>query len=152
MHHIAVIAVPPVTSFDIAVPSMIFGNVRIEGAPGYAVRVCALQPGNIATSDSVGLTVRWGLRILKDADTVIVTGAGSREILDSRLLSALQRAHQSSKRVASICTGAFALAQSGILDGRRATTYWLYSEEFRRRFAAVDLRPDGGCSSRTGTW
>jgi transcriptional regulator GlxA family with amidase domain len=142
MHRVAIVAVPPVTTFDIAIPSMILGNARIGGEPGYEVRVCTLHPGTIATSDAVGLVVRWSLRILKDADTVIVTGAGSRDTLDPGVLSALQRAHKSCKRVASICTGAFALAQSGILDGRSATTYWLYSEEFRRRFAAVDVRPD----------
>jgi transcriptional regulator GlxA family with amidase domain len=142
MHHIAVVAMPPVTAFDIAIPSMIFGSVSINGEPGYDVRVCTLHPGTITTSDAVGLVVRWSLRILKGADTVIVTGAGSRDSLDPAVLSALRRAHKSSKRVASICTGAFALAQSGILDGRSATTYWLYSEEFRRRFAGVDVRPD----------
>lgn len=142
MHRIVVVAVPPVITFDIAIPSMIFGSVRIDNRPGYDVRVCTQHPGTIASAEGVGLVVRWSLRILKDADTVIVTGAGSRDTLDPGLLSALQRAHKGSKRVASICSGAFALAQAGILDGRSATTYWLYSEEFRRRFAAVDLRAD----------
>jgi transcriptional regulator GlxA family with amidase domain len=142
MHRVAVVAVPPVTTFDISIPALILGNARIDGEPGYEVRVCAQRPGTIGTADGLGLVVRWSLRILKDADTVIVVGTGSRDTVDPVVLSALQRAHRSARRVASICTGAFALAQAGLLDGRSATTYWLYSEDFRRRFAAVDVRPD----------
>jgi transcriptional regulator GlxA family with amidase domain len=142
MHRVAVLAVPPVTTLDVAIPALILGNARVDGAPGYEVRVCTHRPGTIATVEGLGLVVRWSLRILKDADTVIVVGTGSRETIDPVVLGALQRAHRSARRVASICTGAFALAQAGLLDGRSATTYWVYSEDFRRRFAAVDVRPD----------
>jgi transcriptional regulator GlxA family with amidase domain len=80
--------------------------------------------------------------VIADADTVLVTGTGNRTAADTRVLAALRDAAGSGKRIASICTGAFVLAQAGLLDGRSATTYWLHSAEFRNRFPAVDLRPD----------
>ena len=142
MHRVAVVAVPPVATFDMSVPGLILGNAQVDGKPGYEVRVCTLHPGTIETTDDLGLVVRWGLGILKNADTVIVTGSGARDGVEPAVLRALRRAHDASKRVASICTGAFTLAQAGLLDGRSATTYWLYSEELRRRFTAIDVRPD----------
>ena len=86
--------------------------------------------------------MRDGLDVIADADTVLVTGTGNRLAADTRVLAALRDAAGSGKRIASICTGAFVLAQAGLLDGRSATTYWLHSAEFRSRFPAVDLRPD----------
>jgi transcriptional regulator GlxA family with amidase domain len=142
MHRVAVVALPPVNTFDISIPGLILGNAQIDGKPAYDVRICTPRPGTVPASDGLDLVVRWGLGILKNADTVIVAGTGARNRIEPVVIKALQRAYRAPKRVASICTGAFALAQAGLLDGRSATTYWLYSEEFRRRFAAVDVRPD----------
>jgi transcriptional regulator GlxA family with amidase domain len=72
---------------------------------------------------------------------VIVTGSGRREDFDPRILAALRTAQAEGRRVASICTGAFALASAGVLDGRPATTYWPYTGEFTRRFPGVDVQP-----------
>jgi transcriptional regulator GlxA family with amidase domain len=142
MHRVAVVVLPPVVTFDISIPSLILGNARVNGAPAYEVVLCTPQPGTIPSRDGVDLVVRRGLATLRKADTVIVTGACERHRADSSLLREPRRAHAAGKRMASICTGAFVLAQAGILDGRRATTYWRYSEEFRQRFPAVKLDPD----------
>jgi len=142
MHRVAIVAVPPFSTFDIAIPSLLFGMARVGGEPAYEVKVCTRNPGVVPTSDGVHVVVSSSLRALRNADTVVVTGAGSRDSVDETVLEALRRAHGGSKRVASICSGAFALAQAGILDGLAATTYWVYSEEFRSRFPAVELRPD----------
>jgi transcriptional regulator GlxA family with amidase domain len=58
------------------------------------------------------------------------------------VLNALRRAAGAGKRLASICTGAFVLAEAGLLEGRPATTYWIYSDDFRQRYPGVQLRPD----------
>ncbi|MEU8034166.1 helix-turn-helix domain-containing protein [Streptomyces sp. NPDC049099] len=141
MHRVAVIAVPPVTTFDLSIPELVLGETTIDGRPGYQVRICTARPGPVASS-SLEITVPHGLEAIDDADTVIVTGTGAREDIDPRVLSALRRASAAGRRVASICTGAFVLAQAGLLDGRSATTYWAKSEEFSRRFPSVKLRPD----------
>jgi transcriptional regulator GlxA family with amidase domain len=142
MHRIAVIATPPVTVFDLSIPEMLFGAVEVDAAPGYEVVVCTADPGVVAGTYSLGVTVHHGLDAVADADTVMVTGSGARDGADPRVLAALRHAAGAGRRIASICTGAFTLAQAGLLDGRGATTYWVYSEELSRRFPAVDVQPD----------
>ncbi|WP_079054240.1 GlxA family transcriptional regulator [Streptomyces graminilatus] len=142
MHRVAVIAVPPATTFDLAIPELVLGEVSVDGRPGYQVRVCTARPGPLAVSGSLEVAVPDGLETAADADTLIVTGTGAREDVDPRVLELLRRASAEGRRVASICTGAFVLAQAGLLDGRSATTYWAKSDEFRSRFPEVDLRPD----------
>jgi transcriptional regulator GlxA family with amidase domain len=144
MHRLAVIAVPPVTPFDLSIPELMFGAVRVDDRPAYDVRVCTADPHAPVASagSSMQLVVTDGLDAVATADTVIVTGTGAREHADPRVLTALREAATSGKRIAAICTGAFVLAQAGLLDGRAATTYWRYSAELTRRFPAVDLQPD----------
>ncbi|WP_157244925.1 helix-turn-helix domain-containing protein [Nonomuraea typhae] len=143
MHRVAVVAVPPVTTFDLSIPELVFGHTTVDGRPGYQVRVCTPDPsGPVVSTSSLEVMVPHGLGIIDEADTVIVTGTGAREDADPRVLSALRRAAADGKRIASICTGAFVLAQAGLLDGRGATTYWLYSAQLCRRYPSVDVRPD----------
>ncbi|MFF0492647.1 GlxA family transcriptional regulator [Nocardia sp. NPDC004068] len=142
MHRIAVLAMPPVTPFDLSIPETVFPAVLIDGEPVYEVTVCTADPGLVPGFSGRPVFVEEGLDRVATADTVIVTGTGARAAGDARVLDALRAAAAAGKRIASICTGAFVLAQAGLLDGRPATTYWLYSEELRRRFPAVELRPD----------
>jgi transcriptional regulator GlxA family with amidase domain len=143
MHRVSVLVIPPVPLFDISVPGLILGNVRVNDRPGYEVQLCTTEPGWLTTFDGVRLEIGRGLRALRHADTLIVVGAGARDgALPAPVRKALERADEKYARVASICTGAFALAEAGVLDGRRATTYWVYSEQFRRRFPNVKLSPD----------
>jgi transcriptional regulator GlxA family with amidase domain len=78
--------------------------------------------------------------VRRDGDRGRRVGVGG--FTDPRVLAALGDAADSGRRIAAICTGAFVLAQAGLLDGRAATTYWRYSAELTRRFPAVDLQPD----------
>lgn len=141
MHSVRVIAVPPVTAFDLAIPELVFNAADVDGAPVYDVLVCTAEPGTVSSTGSVSVLIEHGLDALRGADTVIVTGSGEREDFDPRVLDALRAAHAAGARIASICTGAFALASAGILDGRPATTFWPYTDEFTRRFPKVDVRP-----------
>ncbi|MDX6229864.1 MAG: hypothetical protein QOI76_3254 [Frankiales bacterium] len=142
MHRIAVIAVPPVTTFDLTIPELVFGAVSVNDAPGYEVLLCSADPGVVASTGSLEVVIQHGLELIDSVDTVMVTGTGAREDTDPRVLAVLRRTAEAGKRVASICTGAFVLAQAGLLDGRNATTYWAYSAELSRRFPAVNVHPD----------
>jgi transcriptional regulator GlxA family with amidase domain len=142
MHRIVVIAVPPVNTFDLSIPELIFRGVEIDGRPAYDVRVCTAEPGILPSDGAFDLFVRHGLEAVDEADTVMVTGGMARDDVPPAVLEALRSAAAAGRRVASICTGAFVLAAAGLLEGRRATTYWVKSDVFRQRYPAVTLEPD----------
>ncbi|SUA78071.1 L-rhamnose operon transcriptional activator rhaR [Nocardia otitidiscaviarum] len=142
MHRVVVLAVPPVTTFDLAIPEMVFPAVRVAGEPVYDVVVCTADPGIVPAFVGRDVVISAGLDRLEAADTVIVTGTGAHVDGDPRVLAALRAAAAAGTRIASICTGAFVLAQAGLLDGRPATTYWQYSTRMSELFPAVRLQPD----------
>ncbi|MFE2916071.1 GlxA family transcriptional regulator [Kitasatospora indigofera] len=142
MHRIAVVAVAPVTAFDLSIPELVFGAAEVAGRPAYEVLVCAPEPGPVETTGSLRVVVPHGLEVLAGADTVMVTGSGSRAEADPRVLAALRAAAGRGARIASICTGAFVLAQAGLLDGRNATTYWVQAGALGHRFPSVRVLPD----------
>ncbi|MEU2653816.1 helix-turn-helix domain-containing protein [Streptomyces sp. NPDC007325] len=128
--------------FNLAIPEMLFGKVEIDGGPGYETVICAPDPGPVPTTGGLDLHVPRGLDAVDGADTVVLAGSGSYTDPDPRILDTLRRAAAEGKRIASICTGAFALAEAGLLDGRAATTYWAYRELLAARYPDVDLQGD----------
>jgi len=88
------------------------------------------------------LQVDRGLDAMRRADTVIVPGWCGRGAAAPEVVDALQRAHRRGARLVSFCTGAFALAAAGVLDGRRATTHWDAADDLRRQYPAIDVDPD----------
>lgn len=139
---VAVVAFDGVVLGDLAVPCEIFGRARdADGAPLYDVRLCsAASPVRTAYAS---LAIRSRLALLARADTIIVPGADDVTCeVPGELVRAIRRAIDRGTRVASICTGAFVLAQTGALDGGTATTHWEAAESFARRFPAVTVNPD----------
>ncbi|MGE7388340.1 GlxA family transcriptional regulator [Streptomyces sp. NPDC004126] len=141
-HRVAVIAFPPVTTFDLSIPGAVFGVTLVDGRPAYEVTVCTLDPGVVEASYGLDVVVPHGLEAVERADTVMVTGTGNRFGAAPQVLDVLRTAAARGLRIASICTGAFVLAQAGLLDGRGATTLWTVSDDFRRLFPSVTLTPD----------
>ena len=141
MHHIAVVAVPPVGAFELSIPDLLFGGVDIDGRPAYAIHTCTTVPGAVATRGGFDVVVTR-LDTITKADTVVVAGTGAREDFAPELLSALQQAAARGARMTSICTGVFVLATAGLLDGRCVTTHWRYADELSQAFPQVRVRPE----------
>jgi AraC family transcriptional activator FtrA len=137
MHRVVVLVSPPQASFELGCAAAVFRE-----SP-YSFSVCTEKPGAVRTTEGFDMVVTAGLGSLARADTVVVPGwlPVSREPSD-RVLRALQRAHARGARLVSICSGAYVLAATGLLDGRRAATHWRYAEELQARFPAVDVDPD----------
>ncbi|MEA2124014.1 MAG: hypothetical protein QOI80_796 [Solirubrobacteraceae bacterium] len=129
MQTIAVLAPPGVVAFDLAIPCHVFGLA------GYDVLVCGDGPVRAGAFD---VAPPNGLDAVARADTVLVPGVESLDVPPA--FEAVLRATDA--RLVSICTGAFALAQAGRLDGRRATTHWRHVEDLRERFPRVRVEPD----------
>lgn len=141
MRAIAVLALDNVIAFDLATPLEVFGRTRLaNGTRAYEIAVCAAR--REVGAGSFRIRVDHGLQALESADTIVVPGRlDAFAPLPSEVIDALRTAAQRGARIASICVGAVALAQAGLLDGRRATTHWLIADELARRFPLVSVDP-----------
>jgi len=144
-HRVAVLVFEHPSLFEMAVPCEVWGIDRTAvGVPSSEVRVCTPDPSPLHTDVGYTVTAPHGLEALRWADTVVVPAApkpsGQREAPEEAL-AALRAAHRRGARIASLCSGAFTLAEAGLLDERRATTHWMYTNAFRARFPLVELDP-----------
>ncbi|GAA4848247.1 helix-turn-helix domain-containing protein [Actinomycetospora corticicola] len=145
-HVVAVLALPPVVGFDLAIPPQVFGTAERDCEPLYDVRVCGLAPGPVPTTAGYALHVEHGPEALAAADTVLVPGthfvpARRDGVLPAEVHEALARVPEGARWM-SICTGAFVLAAAGRLAGRRATTHWARAAQFRRLYPDVEVDED----------
>jgi transcriptional regulator GlxA family with amidase domain len=142
MHRVAIVALDRVIPFDVAAPAGLFGSVRLaDGSRGYRVRVCG--PVREVDAGHYRIRVPYGLGELARADTIVLAGLDDLDaVVPPALVRAVRRAAARGARVASVCSGAFLLAATGLLDGRRATTHWRAAAELARRFPSVRVDPD----------
>lgn len=130
--------------FEFSCAAEVFGLPRPELGPHwYRFESCAV--GKRKVKSQYGLTIESdsALDRLASAGTVIVPGWRSPDDPVPRpVIDALREAHDGGARLLSICSGAFVLAATGLLDGKRATTHWRYADELRRRYPRVRVDPD----------
>jgi transcriptional regulator GlxA family with amidase domain len=143
----------------LAVATEVFGFERPElGVPWYRFLVCAAEQRPIRTTVGMWLSTPYSLPHLAEADIVIVPSSrpGIVPVPDA-LLAALRAAYDRGSRLISFCTGAFLLAAAGLLDGRPATTHWLWAGELQTRYPSVRVDPqvlyvdDGQVLTSAGT-
>jgi len=143
MHTVAVAVVDGTAQFELAVACEVFGIDRSDQFDDwYAFKLCAAEPGPIRIAGGLLLETPYGLDDLVDADTVIVPAAGEVAGQHGPLVEALKKAYANGARIASICTGAFLLAEAGLLDGRRATTHWMHAADLAEQYPAIDVDPN----------
>jgi transcriptional regulator GlxA family with amidase domain len=135
-----------VAPFEMAVPCEVFGIDRSElGVPWYRHMICAAEDPPIRSSQGFTIDTPYGLDEVVKADTVVVPAWSAAELDDGAppaLLDALRAAHRRGARILSVCSGAFALAAAGLLDGRRATTHWMHAEALAARYPEIEVDPD----------
>jgi transcriptional regulator GlxA family with amidase domain len=140
VHTVVALALPGVVAFDLSIPSMVFGHPA--ESHWYEFEVCGVEPGLVETASGFGVHVPRGLESLARADTIIVPGYAPADPPDAAVLDALRAAAAVGTRLVSVCTGAFALAAAGVLDGRRATTHWQDTDELAAQYPNVIVEPD----------
>ncbi|MBY8859412.1 DJ-1/PfpI family protein [Nocardia sp. CA2R105] len=142
-HRVVALLNPPQSPFELACAAEVFGTIRPDIPVHYDFRICAEHPGPLRTTVGHAMLVDAGLAALREADTVVVPGwqpAGA--LVSPAVIDALRAAHQRGTRIAAICTGAFVLAQAGLLDGRRATTHWRHTALLATTFPEVRVDRD----------
>ena len=142
-HRVALLILPTVVPFDMAVPCQIFGYPGVDlGRRRYTLDVCGTQSGKPVTSRGFTITPRYGLNGLRRARTIVVPGIDDLDMpIPRAVCRALAAAHDRGCRLLSICTGAFVLAEAGVLNGRRATTHWLDAPALAERYPTVHVDP-----------
>ncbi|MHA6620803.1 helix-turn-helix domain-containing protein [Pseudonocardia sp. DLS-67] len=142
-HRVVALLTSPQSPFELACAAEVFGTIRQDLPAHYTFRVCAEHPGPLLTTAGYAMLVDTGLAALREADTVVIPGWQSPgRSVPPAVTEGLRAAHQRGARIAAICTGAFVLAQTGLLDGRRATTHWRHTAQLAATFPEVRVDPD----------
>ena len=143
---IAILALPGFQLLDVSGPLDVFAQANVEtGREVYALRVAACEPGPIRSSS--------GARLLPDLvvgepadrfDTMLVAGAphAARMLLNASTLQWIRSTATKARRYGSVCTGAFALAATGLLDGRRVTTHWAAAQDLGQAYPRLTVEED----------
>jgi len=144
MHTVAAVIDQGALTFDLAIPCEVFGLDRSDiASPWYRFLVVAAGDSPVRTQTGFDLSTPYTLRHLDEAETIVVPGwSDPNDLPSDALCDALRAAHARGTRVVSLCTGAFVLAEAGLLAGRRATTHWMYVDRLRARHPDVELDPD----------
>jgi len=139
---IVLLAIPGVAPFEFGVVCEVFGIDRSAmGGPKFDFTIATADPGPVPTSLGYDMVISSDLSVAADADLIAVSAHKFNDI-DERFLEVIRAAEARGAWVLSLCSGAFVLAQAGILDGRCATTHWMYTDELAREFPLVSVDPD----------
>jgi transcriptional regulator GlxA family with amidase domain len=143
---VVLVVFPEIQGLDLLGPAEVFAAANQEvGRPAYRVRVVATQAGPLRSSSGVAIVADEPIgHVRGPVDTLVVTGGDGTyaAVVDEHLIAHVARLARDARRVTSVCSGAFVLAQAGLLDGRRATTHWRVCGLLAASFPAVRVDPD----------
>jgi transcriptional regulator GlxA family with amidase domain len=151
-HRVAMVAFTDAQVLDVVGPLEVFSRagrlITDEGRRGpspYTVEILARSRGTVVTSSGIGLVATRSFRGIRGGiDTLFVAGGRGVEaaLRDASLIRWLRRMSREVGRLASVCTGAFVLAEAGVLDGKRAATHWHSCARMAARYPRVAVEPD----------
>jgi transcriptional regulator GlxA family with amidase domain len=143
IENVAVLVYDGVAPFELGVLCEAWGTDRSDqGLPMFDFAVCADRRGPITTTGGFTVQADHGLDRVAEADLVAVPAVPRNAPVPGSVIDALRAAHDRGARVLSVCTGAFALGEAGLLDGRSCTTHWMYSQELAARFPKANVLPE----------
>jgi transcriptional regulator GlxA family with amidase domain len=140
---VVIVVFDDVTMLDVAGAGEVFAEANRFGAD-YELRFASVDGRDVTSSIGTRLGVTDAISSIESADTVLVAGSDHlpRRGIDPELVDAVKTVAGRTRRLASICTGSFILAQAGLLTGRRATTHWHDARLFARAFPDITVEPD----------
>jgi AraC family transcriptional activator FtrA len=140
---VAVLVYEGLGTFEFGICAEIFGLPRPEmGDDWYRFSICALKAGPLPTNSGLVVQVDRGLEGFDTAGTIVIPGWKGAEVpVPEELIARLVRAHARGARLISLCSGAFVLAATGLLDGRRATTHWRYADLLAASYGRIAVDP-----------
>jgi transcriptional regulator GlxA family with amidase domain len=139
MHTVAILALDGVVAFDLSTPLEVFGRTRLsDGQAAYRLHICA--PTDEINAGTFTLRAPYRLDVLAEADTIILPGLTDiTTTIPTEVVVALRNAAAEGARIASICSGAFILAATGLLNGLRATTHWAAASLLAQQYPNVEV-------------
>lgn len=140
MHTVALIVYPNFQSLSLSVGSVFECANLMRGEPAYAFHLVSEKGGAVMSSQ--GFSVLTTALDPAGYDTVIISGHMEFEQPTLSLVQFVRAAAEQARRIVSLCTGSFVLAEAGLLDGKRATTHWIYSPAFKKRYPDIQLDED----------
>jgi len=139
---IVLLAIPGVAPFEFGVVCEVFGIDRSDmGGAKFDFTIATADPGAVRTSLGYDMTIAADLSVAADADLIAVS-ANRFDDIDERFLEVIRAAEARGAWVLSLCSGAFVLAEAGILDGRRSTTHWMYADRLADDYPGTRVDPD----------
>jgi transcriptional regulator GlxA family with amidase domain len=142
---IVIVGFPSAQILDITGPLEVFSTAsRFLAIPRYATQLVSTDGGPVLSTSGLEFATSPIAEVVDDIDTLVVSGGRDmgEATADSKLVDNIRRLAGQSRRVTSVCSGAFLLAAAGLLDGRRATTHWAECAELERNYPNVSVEPD----------
>lgn len=142
LNKVVALVIPGIAPFEFGVVCEVFGIDRSDsGGPTFDFHVATADPGPVPTSLGFPITITDDLSVAADADLLAVPAHGTHRV-DERYLEVIRAAEARGAWVLSVCSGAFVLAQAGILKGRKATTHWMHADKLADRYPDTEVDPD----------
>lgn len=143
LKNVAVVVLPGVTPFEFGLVCEVFGEDRTaDGVPPFDFSICAETPGMVQTKLGFAIEVAAGLGPVESADLVVVCPYDGGAPVPQAVITALRRADERGAWILSVCSGAFVLAEAGLLRGRRAATHWRHSQRLAQNYPDVFVDED----------